>query len=497
MRCSTALLAIIITTIGSSPASACCLTDWLFGRTSSPYVAGYAPYGYAAGYVPASPYAAGYPAATTSVLRPSWGSAAPVLSNGPYLSQRPTYYDNPSVYTGLPVNSMYQAGRIPVASNYRGNAPATSSYLGAANQYPSTYVSGYGAAQVPVTGGPGMPLAVTTPAGAPTTALPATQVAPLYAPTVPQRRGLGRFFGSLLGTNYRSSYYRAPVTYYRPATTVDPISGTTVTVQQPCTSYAQQLQRTPYSSLQGPTVTPMPAAPGCSTPTYGSTITTPSAPPGFGTPVPSGIGQASATVPPSSGSFTVPIPSTAPTPSAGYYGQGEFAPNRAPLTGAPGSQPSTEDRSPVGQPEILNRPPSFDNGYRTQPAPNSSDTNESKPKSYWELQDADDSTAMIRKPAPTRYRAQPIAAPDDYESPFHRELESPAMPVNRRSLRDQLDFAAPPLPASSKSPVDRSHETNWISAPVREASTTNRRQYRPAVPKPIQRDTTWKPARTR
>ncbi len=62
MRCSIALLTIVITAVSSSPTSACCLTNWLCGRTATPYVVGYAPYGYTAGYAPATPvaYSAGY-----------------------------------------------------------------------------------------------------------------------------------------------------------------------------------------------------------------------------------------------------------------------------------------------------------------------------------------------------------------------------------------------------------------------------------------------------
>ena len=492
MRCSTALFALIFASLSSAPASACCLTDWLYGRATSPYVVGYAPYAYA----PATPYAAGYAGTTTtSVLRPSWGSTAPVLNNGTYLSQRPAYYDNPSVYTGLPVSSTYQANRIPVASNFRGNAAAPGAYLSAANQYPSNYVSAYGSAQVPVTGGPSLPLSVTTPTGAPPTALPATTAAPLFAPTPPSRGGLGRFFGSMFGTNYRSSYFRAPVTYYRPATTVDPISGTTVTVQQPCTSYVQQLQRTPYSGLQAPTAT-VPANPACSAPVYGNTMTAPPAQPTFGSPTPAGIGQVGSTAPNSPGMSTVPIPSTIPaTPGFGNGGAGGFVPNTAPLTGTPGSQPPAGDQAPVDRPEILNRPPS--NGSQSQPAPNETDSEPNKPKSYWELQNAEDSTAMIRNSNLNRYRAEPITAPDEYDSPFRRQLESQTTPVNSRDLRERADFSAPPLPANSKSSIEPAYDTNWISAPVREASSLQRTQYRSRMPKPIQRDMTWKPARSR
>ena len=523
MRRSIALLTIAINTCSWSPASACCLTDWLFGRTPSPYVVGFAPYGYApgysAGYAPvAAPYAANYPVATTtSVLQPSWGTAPPVQANGVYQAQRPTYYDNPSVYTGMPVATPYAAARVPFGGVYRGSTADTSSYFGAANQYPNTYTSGgyvasYGAAQVPVATSPsvapGLPLSVTTPTGAPAYALPATPVQPLFEPTAPQPGGLARFFGSMFGTSYRSSYYRAPITYYRPATSIDPVSGTTVTVQQPCTSYAQQLQRTPYSSLQGPSTTYAQPAPGCSAPVYGGSYSAAPAPspyaaaPGsYGTPGTSEIGQASAIQPVDQGQFTVPIPSTiAPSSSSGgYYDQGHYGPNTAPLTGAPNGLPSTQpysapaqsDATPLNQPELRNRPPASQNGYTPEP-PQLDNNGPAAPKvkSYWELQDADDSTAMIRTET-NRSPATPIHAPDDYVSPLKRPSESTITPVLRQSLE------VPPLPPRTFESAEKSSGGHWVGAPVREASITRQPSYRPlpvqSVPAPIKRDTTWTP----
>ena len=229
MRLSIALLTIVTSATASTQALACRLTDRLFGRT--PYVVGYAP-------VATGPYTVGYapavvtttPAPSTSVLRPAL-TPAPVVSNGAYQAQRPTYYDNPSVYTGQPV-ARTQSYRAPLTP-LRGSTPA-SSYMGTNNAYAATptYSSNYAAAQVSTTS-PGLPLQVTTPTGTPATAIPATPVAPVFAPAQPQVGGLGRFFGSLYGTNYRSSYYRAPITYYRPVTSVDPVSGTTVTGSAP------------------------------------------------------------------------------------------------------------------------------------------------------------------------------------------------------------------------------------------------------------------------
>lgn len=493
MRFLIALLTITTVIASSTPAYGCCLTDWLHGRNANPYAVGYAPY--AAGYAPvAAPYAMGYaptglpyaanyppvasspvpiqhvpiqPVATTSVLRPTWTNTAPVLSSGVYQAQRPGYYanqpvyNNPSVYTGMPVTGAYSAARIPVAPSYRGSAPA-SSYFGATNQYPNTFASGYS---------PRSYSSGTAPIGLPTTILPATNVAPVFAPTPPRRRGgLSRFFGSWFGTNYRSSYYRAPVTYYRPATTVDPISGTTVTVQQPCTSYVQQLQRTPYSSLQGPGATQLQPTPPCSTPGCGNSYSAAPlsgaypAPNSYASPIPSGVGQVGAT-----------MPLTGPPSGAAI---------RPPSSG--------DDFTPLQQPEIRNRPPSTESRSRSE----QQDSDRMQPKSYWELQDGDDSTAMIRHLQTNGSPAQPIHAPEDYVSPFGRETQSSAKPVKHNTLE------TPQLPARSYKSVEKPQDSNWVSAPIREASSSTRRAYRPAprptsrsTASPIKRDTTWKPAR--
>lgn len=551
MRCLIAALTLIPTAFAAHRADACCLTDWLFGRTTphavgcapyavgyTPYAAGYAPYAvgyapYAVGYAPSAAvpgyatngaYQANLPAAepwvapattlspaapptTTSVLSPNWGGTLPLSSSGVYQTQRPALsYDNPSVYTGLPATAPVPAAPAPVVSAYRGNA-AASSYLGAANTYPSTYA----AAQVPIA--PGLPQPVGTPTGAPVTALPATPVAPLFPPTPPQPSGLSRFFGSMFGTNYRTSYYRAPVTYYRPATTVDPVSGTTVTVQRPCTSYVQQVQRTPYSSLQVPQHTAAPTyiqpATECAPTAYGNAY---GAPNGLSS-SPSPIGQVGATALPDSGSLTVPIPSTGPPtaptmapPTTGvpsYDGSSGYGPNAAPLTGPPPSAVTrprgSGDAAPVDQPTLRNRQPADTNGDRRE----SEETREpadSPPKSYWELQNAEDSTAMIRSTRGAGMVAQPIPAPDGFVSPSESRLNRPS-PLHTPKPADggERSFEAPPLPPRSLDAVDRGPESNWVTAPVREASAIGRRpaDRTPAhpEPQPIPRDTTWTAAR--
>jgi hypothetical protein len=487
-------------------ADACGLTDWLYGRQALPYAAGYAP------IVPAGsvqPYAAGFAPVTTSVT--ALPSQSPSLLSGAYQAQRPAYLNNPSVYTGAPVGTTLQtsysvpltsaSGTLPRNSSLftglRGNASQRpflgSSEFGAANVYPNSsyYRSNYAAAQV----------------GLPATALPSTSVAPLFprAPATPVRSGLARFFGSLFGTNYQSSYYRAPVTYYRPVTTVDPNLGTTVTVQQPCTSTVQQLQRTPYNSFQFGAPAPIQPAtsfgsPTCSTPVYGQTA------PAF---QPGAIGQASA-IGAAPGQFTVPIPSTATPPSTfqpGAFQQGGFQgqPNTAPLTGSPSSPRSQSDLSPIDPPSLNRLQQRSETSFRDSSPSYDQPETLAEPKqksgtvdSYWKLQSSDDSTAMISpsrrygavrpdfesRQAPSFTGIRPIRALDEDEpSPFRKELSRPATAPN---------YDTPQLPART-APVGGFTTSSRI--PVREAAMT-RRPYSVAKPiAPAKRDNTWSKAK--
>ena len=62
----------------------------------------------------------------------------------------------------------------------------------------------------------------------------------------PKENCWNQFWDRWFGTGYRTSSYRVPVTYYRPVVTTDPTTGQQIVVQQPCTSYVQQAQRTPF-----------------------------------------------------------------------------------------------------------------------------------------------------------------------------------------------------------------------------------------------------------
>ncbi|MEM0926568.1 MAG: hypothetical protein AAGJ83_11060, partial [Planctomycetota bacterium] len=282
--------------------------DWLFGRPTA--VA--APYPIYAGSSPtATPIPTsslpGYsslrplnvpittsPANTGAIQlqRPAYGSATVVPLGSTTTVQRfdnPSVYSGSSVYTGPPVSSSVYSGATNPAESYRvpigssafppstvssiSNAPVTSyrpaptvpieqTLRGSASVSPLAY-SAYSA---PVT--PSIPAYAQT--GYTTSLQPVPQTLPLNQPRWTFGSGLRRFFNSLLGreTNYVSSYYRAPITYYRPTTTIDPRLGTTVTVQQPCSSYVQQLQRVPYNSFQA--AGPASGFANTTVPTYGA-----------------------------------------------------------------------------------------------------------------------------------------------------------------------------------------------------------------------------------
>lgn len=327
------LLALLATAVASATggtvdASACCLTDWLYGRQPAyavapvPVIDGTAPH--AAGY----PYTAGYTPYTASVAGVHTAGYTPLLTTGAastYSVQRPAYgavpLNNPSVYTGM-----------PVTSGYRGLATPGNSFYGTGNMYPNTY----GTAAPAVTS---MRPDLASPAVAP--------VATADGFATPIRSGLSRFFNSLLGTGYRTSYYTAPITYYRPATTVDPVTGTTVTVQQPCTSTVQQIQRTPYATLE----------PHAANNTYPANTLQPCSGTECGSD-PSmvyGAGPISSTISPST------IPST-----VNPYGASGYDPNGGSSVGGdyqPMSPPALPQSNYSGRPDLSTNYPQYDSNF--------------------------------------------------------------------------------------------------------------------------------------
>ncbi|NND96990.1 MAG: hypothetical protein HKN47_06640 [Pirellulaceae bacterium] len=485
-----------------------------------------------------------------TAYRPFLGAAAarqPVLP--PATTLPAPAFGTPNIGLGrsLPFAGRNTGGEVPLAGVLRGANTASNPFYGTGNIYPNNlaataqpYRVGYGSNQ---------PAVITTSpqAGVQTVA---PSVDPLF-PNAPRPRlgGLARFFSSMLGTNYTSSYYRAPVTYYRPITTVDPVSGTTVTVQQPCSSYVQQLQRTPYNSFQGggllggpgTTVTPIgPLTPSTSNCQNVATIQQPAiGQPAYG-PSPYGanpfaqggaasnpniIGQVGGTTSPSDYNVT-PIPSTAP--SSGYIQQ-----NTAPLTG-PRNGAATNDRQNVPQPRLESARPDVDNDsyydglFRDDVTPDvDEDSGNVEQSSFWDSRrynmpelnaptsstiqsprqtqlepllpepnglDADDST-------PRFSTLRPIQAPESYQNPFPRHRTD-------QTERSEPVFSAPELPQASAPSMwqDRFDSGNGeannasarISVPVREATLSRQRerdsQPRYIAPKPVQRDSSgWLP----
>ena len=451
------ILAFATTCLSGPPADAG-LGDWLFGRTT-PYAAGYAPYATAGGATvtpigtpqpvgaanttfPAfaqtfdnpSVYtgrpvvsrnagafqlppggtsvplaATGIPGDLNAAFRPSLDSTQvpqPTLAPGgfqqPALAQtqfaqplptplgfQPPAFTSPGIGSGLTFRGPNTGGEVPLASVLRGNTTSNPFY-GTSNIYPNNF-GGQNVARLgrlPVTAPPG---------------IAAPSVSPLF-PAAPQPvlGGLSRFFTSRLATGYNSSYYRAPITYYRPTIAVDPVTGVAATSQQACSSYVQQLQRTPFNQVQrsfqlgnGSTATAVgpltPVGPPCSgstcqnfaaSPSYSQQpfasrqpfASQPSTFPGYGGAF-AGANSGSSTREPIGGSSTrgpvsgsstrgpvgqvsgiespsdrvIPIPST----DQGYYRE-----NTAPLTG----RPST-DRDDVGQPRLESARPRTDSDF--------------------------------------------------------------------------------------------------------------------------------------
>ncbi len=288
------LYALVACVTSTTPASACCLTDWLYGRQpayavapavpvtpgyaaacpTAPYTAGYTPY--TAGY---APYTAGYTPVVTAAPN---SSVLPLAGSSIYA--QPSSVQQPA-YAAVPLNNPSVYSDLPITSGYRGAVPAGGAPYGIGNVYPNNYASA-------------SPSVITTPA----TTYQANYGSSVQLPVTttyaaPPRGGLARFFDSLLGTGYRTSYYSAPVTYYRPATTVDPVTGTTVTIQQSCASTVEQVQRTPYTTFE-------PAASYAQTPAPGTSYEM----------TPSGIAPCNATSPCDSSAGTLygtsSIPST-------------------------------------------------------------------------------------------------------------------------------------------------------------------------------------------
>lgn len=473
---------------------------------------GYAP-SYSAAYPPSSSaltpgsiagpaYTAGFSPTASTYVDPS--SVAPLADNGSYQVQRPAYFDNPSVYSGLPTTvsptAAYQSFRTPLTDSLRGVAAPT-----ATSQYFSAYDGTI----------PGQAPTMVAPACPPATSIPATTVAPVLPVAPPPKKEccLTRFFRGLCGTNYTTTYFRAPVTYYRPVISTSSVTGAPVVVQQPCTGFEQQVQRIPSSTLtfgQPPVASPPSTCPqSCPTPPSGYGLSAPTSSPTIappaGAPSPYGaVGQVGASG--STGGVTA-IPSIAPPSTPPTY-----APNAAPLSGAPTLAPpeGSNDLAPVERPSLNNPPPVLPPASPPQGDP------ETTSPTQWQLQNPEDSTALIRprgtpstdfgdsgvgnpseegQRTPTLppslidnenfTRAEPIEAHDDYEAPYQRQtFRTPrTTPVTQQrtetSLPNPRPYDASELTSvSSRTPASRTSASPSGGRWIRQPSSTVR-------------DTTW------
>lgn len=502
-----AIVAVAGIAVPQRPAHAGPLCEWLFGHHTTayapvapavPYAAGYpvaAGYPHAAGYpvtpaqgvtaaspyaasysspVASTPYAAGYPAAVgAQPAQPTGavgyaGALGQTGTTGASALQMPSYSAAyPGTVAGAvpaqaPSDRGYSMYAPPAGSSFPVAPIPQNSFYGTGNVYPNptAAVAPVTAYQVPID---------TTPS--------TIQTAPMI-PAAPPRRhgllgGLSRFFGHAFGTGYQTSYYRAPVTYYRPMTTTDPTSGAAVVMQQPCTSYEDQIQRSPVTTLAPSTTAPATAPTASCEPSggvsgynpYGSSV----APQGTGLPqgtsIPQGMGAPQGT-------------GTSP----GYYGAPINTP-AAPGTGY-GNGP---DASPVG-------PPQLDPSGR--PVETSAT---SAPAATWWHRSVDRPASVDAR----RGSAQPLTAPD-LQTPTTprtdiRPLPAPEYPYPRNSGDTQrVPSVEAPRDAAPRSEADgRVAQATWGYKPIQwqtDADSTTTR-FRAATDGNVQPAASYEPVR--
>lgn len=217
------------------------LIDWLFHKPA--YGAAMpvgAPYPVTAGYAPALPYNSGYAPYSTGYAPYTTGYSPYTTGYTPYTTGYAPYSTGyapaatayASRYSGYTGYSPY--GVAYPSTGYRpstGNMPSQSSY-----PLP-TYGTYYGS-NSPVVGANGYGYLTQRPPNeviAPSVLPPTAPVSPTGPVT--------------LVPDYRSTYARTPVTYYRPVLTTDPNTGAQVVTQMPCSSYEYQTQRVPTWGL--------------------------------------------------------------------------------------------------------------------------------------------------------------------------------------------------------------------------------------------------------
>lgn len=212
---------------------------------------------------------------------------------------------------------------------------------------------------------------------APTTAYSPTVA---YSPitTTARQTGIRGFF-----SRYRTAWTRVPVTSYRPVASIDPNTGASVTVLQPCTTYTWQLARVPVSTLR-PTAYAVAYAPQATATSSGYYSAATVAQPAIGS------GCASC----ATGGATYAAPSSAPyaAPSTGGPTYAAPAsPSAAPAVpaGPAGSVGPAEtapaDRPPSLNPDGLNQGASFRTAPRGKAAAPQQSVRVDRPRPKFEI----------------------------------------------------------------------------------------------------------------
>ncbi|HBE69889.1 MAG TPA: hypothetical protein DDW52_17215 [Planctomycetaceae bacterium] len=327
-------------------------------------------------------------------------------------------------------------GPVPVG-NTAGYAPYSSGY----SPYSVGYAP-YNSLRPPVFSGPGY----APPSGLPTTVTPRVPTTYSYVP------------------NYRTNYYRAPVTYYRPLMKADPTTGAQTVHMAPCTSYEYQTQRIPtwgQSTYYGNFATQAPIV----SPPAGTTYTLPRG----GLPLTQSTAPAISS--PAASNYTTlqpPItsmpPSTASTYPTSPYGTSPYS--VAPSTyygtttgGCTGSAPA------YAPPPGLTAPPAPTTAPPANPGifPPENDPANTRPSlSGGPISSPESSASSLANSAPTAKR---------FSVTETREASTPSFEAARNSEPPRLPSRTPstkPIPA----PRDFDAHQNWNPGLIREEDLT-------------------------
>jgi hypothetical protein len=239
-----ALLAMLIAGGYSLPAAEAGCLDWLFCKSTpipAPTAVGVAPMGSVTPLGP--PVPVGPPVQFQGGVSQFPTQTAPYqAAMNPWATGQ---FNNPSVLSGMPVNP--NAAQI---SGFRGVMPPPTTTMPAVaptwwgSTAPQTSYNAAAAFQAPATVQP------------PTTT--GNWSHPMQTTPLPPPEYQGGVFGKVWGNGYDTSVNNVPTTVFRPVQQIDPQTGQMVIVQQPCTTTTQQVQRTPYSTMQP---APVPTSP--------------------------------------------------------------------------------------------------------------------------------------------------------------------------------------------------------------------------------------------